>query len=162
MLTFSEETDTESPTELKADDDFLLTPLEEVGDEESESGSQVIALDADESESTAGAGASMAAMLEEDIGAAPGFGGFDASTLGAGGPAVPPGRPTYAEAPAGATAAALPEAPYSPGIVVAMGFCALFLAFAGMMSFDLLRSMWSWQEPYSFNSALMDAILSLF
>ena len=160
MLTFSEEADTESPTELKTDDDFLLTPLEEVGDEESESGSQVIALDTEEAAGGAGSGVSMAAMLDEDTGAAPGF-GFEAATLGATGPAVTPGRPAFAEAPAGA-AAALPEAPYSTGIVVAMGFCALFLAFAGMMSFDLLRSMWSWQEPYSFNSALMDMILGLF
>lgn len=161
MLTFSEEADTESPTELKADDDFLLTPLEEVGDEESESGSQVIALDAEaETEGVPGTGSAMAAMLDEDTTAAPAF-GFDTAAIGAGGPAVTPGRPAFAEAPAGA-ATALPEAPYSTGVVVAMAFCALFLAFAGMMAFDLLRSMWSWQEPYSFNSALMDMILGLF
>ena len=34
------------PTQLKTDDDFLLTPLEEAADtDDSESGSQVIALD---------------------------------------------------------------------------------------------------------------------
>ena len=45
MLALADSADTESPTELKADDEFLLTPLEEASEEDSESGSQVIALD---------------------------------------------------------------------------------------------------------------------
>jgi hypothetical protein len=156
MLTFSEEADSESPTQLKADDDFLLTPLEDTGDEDSESGSQVIALDAEAEGGQVGAGPSMAAMLDEDITGEPAI-GFEA------GPAPSLGRPTFAEAaPVGAAAAALPEAPYSTGVIVAMAFCVVFLALAGMMSFDLLRNMWSWQQPYNFNSALMDMLVGLF
>jgi len=33
------------------------------------------------------------------------------------------------------------------------------LMLCGMMMFDLLRTMWSWNEPYSINSSLMDTIL---
>ena len=64
------------PTQLKTDDDFLLTPLEETTDtEDSESGSQVIALDTEGDEAAtmvgAAAGVSMAAMLDEDLSAQP-------------------------------------------------------------------------------------------
>ena len=61
----------ESPApELQADDDFLLTPLDAGPDEEdSESGSQVIALeDAGDEAATMVAGEGMAAMLDEEVG----------------------------------------------------------------------------------------------
>jgi hypothetical protein len=33
------------------------------------------------------------------------------------------------------------------------------MALCGMMIADLMRNMWSWNETYSVNSALMDGIL---
>jgi len=65
--------------EEQSDDDFLLTPLEEAGTEESDSGSQVIALEGDvEFEEMGGAvaslddggdlGGGMGGLLEEDLG----------------------------------------------------------------------------------------------
>ena len=67
--------DPDAATQLKADEDFLLTPLEDAGGEESDSGSQVIALDAesefDESAATmlgSGAGMSGVQALDEDFG----------------------------------------------------------------------------------------------
>ena len=63
MLTTSE-TVTGSSPQLKADDDFLLTPLDEAADTE-ESGSQVIALDTEADEIGAGAGASVPLLDEE-------------------------------------------------------------------------------------------------
>ncbi len=170
LLSFSEGAETESPTELKADDDFLLTPLEEAADDDSESGSQVIALDSEGGEAgatvvTAGSGPSMAAMLDEDLSGEQGFGlGVAEAPLGGFAPTPAAGRPSFAESPAagGPGAVYAPEPQYSTGVVVGLAFCALFLAFAGMMSFDLLRNMWSWQEPYTFNSALMDMVLGLF
>ena len=46
MLSMGDGADNDSPTQLKTDDDFLLTPMEDEGGEaDSESGSQVIALD---------------------------------------------------------------------------------------------------------------------
>jgi len=165
MLTLSEDADTESPTELKTDDDFLLTPLEEGGDEEdSESGSQVIALDdamGDEAATMVGGG--MAAMLDEDITgveagleavapleAAPGA----VAPLGAQQPAAP-------GAPLTPGAAALPEAPYGTLAMVGLSCCLVVLVLSGMMAYDLMRNMWSWSGPFSVNSSLMDMILGL-
>ena len=60
---------------------------------------------------------------------------------------------------AGAGVAAAPEAGYSVLTVVLLGMCALVLALGGMMITDLVRNMWSWNEPYALNSALMDLII---
>ena len=67
------------PAPKQSDDDFLLTPLEEAGAEESDSGSQVIALEGDVEFEEAGPGASGVdsaeapadsggGLLEEDLG----------------------------------------------------------------------------------------------
>jgi hypothetical protein len=39
-------------------------------------------------------------------------------------------------------------------------FCILGLT--GMMMLDLISNIWSWDKNLSFNSAIMDAILSVF
>jgi hypothetical protein len=169
MLTFSEAADTEAPTELKADDDFLLTPLDEGSEEDSESGSQVIALDGDMAPDDAATmiahapGAGMAAMLDEDFSAAgagpmgPMPGALDAAPLGPAAPVV--AAPGYD--PNAFAAQALPETPYTILQVLSLAGCLLFLMLGGMMAYDLLRNMWSWNGPYTVNSSLMDWILSL-
>ncbi|HUT93773.1 MAG TPA: helix-turn-helix domain-containing protein [Thermoguttaceae bacterium] len=167
MLTLSEDADTESPTELKADDDFLLTPLEEGADEEdSESGSQVIALDdalGDEAATmvAGGAGGGMAAMLDEEVGGAdaglavgPLEGASEA--VGAFGAAQPAGA---ALAPG---AAALPESPYGKLAMIGLTCCLILLLLSGMMAYDLMRNMWSWGGTYSVTSSLMDMVVGLF
>jgi len=40
--------------------------------------------------------------------------------------------------------------------------CTLFISLSGMMVFDLLRNMWSWEQASPINSAIMDLILGLF
>lgn len=167
MLTFSEDADTEAPTELKADDDFLLTPLEEGSEDDSESGSQVIALDGDVATDEGATmiaqapGAGMAAMLDEDFAApsaamGPMAGPLGAASMSSTAPAGP--LPGYDPALA---AQALPETPYTILQVLSLAGCLLLLMFGGMMAYDLLRNMWSWNGPYSVNSSLMDWILSL-
>jgi len=153
MISLGEDADTEAPTELRTDDDFLLTPLEEVGeDEESESGSQVIALDAEGDESeTMVAGGAMAAMLDEDLGAEPAIDLGDSPQLGA------LGEPGVAGLPS--TSPALPERPYSIWNVLGLALCVIVLAFSGMFMYDLMRNMWSWNAPYEVNSSMMDTIL---
>ncbi len=47
-------------------------------------------------------------------------------------------------------------------VVLLLGMCLLFLALCGMMMYDLMRNMWSWNAPYSVNSTIMDAIMGLF
>ena len=156
-----------SPTPLKTDSDFLLTPLEEAADaEDSASGSQVIALDmeGDGSETMigAGAGASMAAMLDEDLSAQPTL------DMGMGSPLM--GSPMLGAQPSGLSegapamqpAVGVSEAPYSGLQIAGLVACALLLMLCGMMMYDLLRNMWSWDGPYTINSSLMDTILGLF
>lgn len=93
-------------------------------------------------------------MLEEDVGG--GIGGLGEASLG-GGPA-----PAFASAAAGPVAAYAPEATYPAWVVVLLFFCILFMALCGMMMYDLVRNMWSWNGPYKVNSAIMDTILGLF
>lgn len=176
MLTFADAADTESPTELKSDDEFLLTPLEEAAEgEESESASQVIALDAGPVSDTAatlvgtGRPGGAAAMLDEELG---GVGVLPAAPAA---PAAPAGAPpaaglfepgvgaAAAPLPAGApVAVALPEAPYTGWNIAALGACVVLLILCGWVAFDLVLNMWSWNAPYRLNSALMDWILGLF
>ena len=149
----------DSSSMLQADDEFMLTPLEEVTDEDdSETGSQVIALDTEEAEATAtgAAAGSMAAMLDED------FGAPAAVDMGMSAPAGE--SPFMAGQPAVEGAAVSPsaysfEAPYSVWQIVGLAFCVFLLMMCGMMIFDLLRTMWSWDEPFTVNSGLMDTIL---
>jgi hypothetical protein len=151
----------ESATQLKSDDDFLLTPLEEAGGDESDSGSQVIALDSevefDEAASTmlGSRQPAMAAMLEEDMGdsglspllsADAGFGGH--SALGA--------TSAFMAAPQ------VVEAPFSLWNILGLTFCTVLLMLCGMMLYDLMRTMWSWDAPYQVNSSLMDALTGMF
>jgi excisionase family DNA binding protein len=171
MVTTGEAAETDSPTELKTDDDFLLTPLEEVSEEEdSESGSQVIALDleGDEEATMIGGtpgGSGVAAMLDEDLGAEPaadiGLGSAAEVALGPAPLGVQPGA--FVEgAPLGTAAAALPEAPYTGWNLASLSVCSFVLLLAGMMMYDLMRNMWSWGGAYQVNSSIMDFILSFF
>jgi len=171
MLTFSEEADAEAPTALKTDEGFQLTPLEETGEEDSESGSQVIALegapvsDAAPTMIATGAAPMAAAMLDEDFtgGGAP---------LGLG-PAMPAAgsplgmvQPVFTEQGAMAAgvepAMVLPETPYSGLQVTSLVVCAILLILSGWMGYDLLRNMWSWNGTYPVNSFFMDMILKMF
>jgi hypothetical protein len=165
MILLEEEGDSEGATQLKADDDFLLTPLDDAGGDESDSGSQVIALDSegdfDEAAATmlGSRTPAMSAMLEEDMGspgAAGGLGvglgsaggGFGAGAGLAGGPALMPTQ--------------VMEAPFSGATVGLLAIGLVFLTLAGMMMYDLMRNMWSWNGTFSVNSSLMDTVLKWF
>ncbi|HEV3138834.1 MAG TPA: helix-turn-helix domain-containing protein [Pirellulales bacterium] len=146
----------------QSDDDFLLTPLEEAGAEESDSGSQVIALEGDvefgEADASGGVGTLEAAegmgLLEEDLGE-----GLGAAALGAAA-LTPTAAQMAAAAPGGAMQA--PEAPFSGWNVASLAMCSILLLLSGMLSYDLMRNMWSWNGPYSVNSSIMDLVLSWF
>ncbi len=124
--------------ESKIGEDFQLTPLgEDDGDEEKDS-SQVIALD-ELSEETAGSplasGLGEHGMMAEDFamgGLAPG--------------AVPVGMATAA------------DMPFSIWNVMGLAGCMLLLGLCGMMTFDLLRNMWSWDGVSEINSKLLEVL----
>jgi hypothetical protein len=160
MILLDEQTgDPDAATQLKADDDFLLTPLEETGGEESDSGSQVIALDAegdfDESAATMlGSGMSGLTALDDD-GEGLGAGVGDLGGIGAG----PGATPAHALM---STVAAGPEMTFAGWQIAFLAICLVFLILGGMMMYDLMRNMWSWGGAYNVNSSLMDTILSWF
>jgi hypothetical protein len=54
------------------------------------------------------------------------------------------------------------EAPYTVLNILALSGCVLFLALTGMMTFDLMRNMWSWEQPFTSNSMIMDWVLGIF
>jgi hypothetical protein len=166
MLTFSEEP--EAATADKADEGFQLTPMEDTGEEDSESGSQVIALETPAVSDAAptmiaGGGAPVAAaMLDEDLA---GMG----EPVGLG-PAVPAAgsplgiTPVFADQAAVAVGPAMvvPEAPYTGLQITSLAICIILLILCGWMGYDLLRNMWSWNGAYTVNSSLMDFIVGLF
>jgi excisionase family DNA binding protein len=117
--------------------DFQLTPLgEEDADEEKDS-SQVIALD-ELSEEGGGpaleAGLGDAGMMAEDfgVGLAPG--------------AMPVGVPAGA------------ETPFSIWNVLALAGCIIFVSLCGMMTYDLVRNIWSWDGVTTLNSSLLQVL----
>ncbi len=54
------------------------------------------------------------------------------------------------------------EADWGAGTVVGLGLSSLALGVVGVVMFDLVRSMWAWQDPSTFNSALLDFLGSYF
>jgi excisionase family DNA binding protein len=156
---------------VKGDDDFLLTPMEDTGDaEESESGSQVIALDTEGDDASTMIASTpvhtMGAMLDEDItGSSPSMDFGSGVALGSAALATPAlTTPTVglAESAAAAPAASYAiEAPYTPLQIIGLVCCTLVLMLCGMMMYDMVRNIWSWDGTYSANSTLMDFILNL-
>ncbi len=150
LLSLGEDSDSNEVANLKSDDDFLLTPLEDKADADSDdSGSQVIALDTDSS-FDAPVGGLLAA--EDELSPA-------GAALGGAGLA---GAAGFGAAAAGGPVFASREAQYTIWNVLSLGACLLFLAVSGMMTYDLMRNMWSWRGNYSVNSPLMDLIANWF
>ncbi len=140
-----------SPSQLQQDDDFLLTPLEDALTDDSESSSQVIALDDPDS----GFDPSSATVME------PG-GDVDLAMLGADeGDAATLIQPDP-ESIIVQQQPALPELPYSGWNLLSLFLCITLLALSGMLIYDLVRQVWSWEGIHPVNSGLMDAIIGMF
>jgi len=150
----------ESEAELQTDEDFQLTPLREGAPEgEGDSSSQVIALDADIDDLDDDAGVLDDVGFSEDVGftgdvgeevmVAEDFASADpTASLEAGG---------YPAAGAGAA-----ETPFSVGQILGLAGCGVLVSLSGVMMLDMVRNIWSWDEPYSLSSSLIDSILGLF
>lgn len=65
-------------------------------------------------------------------------------------------------APVGIRSAAVPEAEMGTGVFVGVVISSLLMALCGLMMIDLMRSMWSYEQPASYNSALLDMIKGFF
>jgi hypothetical protein len=134
---------------LQTDDDFRLTPLGDK-DDEGDSSSQVIALDAGLDD----LGAGDAGILGEDAFAEAGegmalsedFGDQPAPEFGAGYP----------------VAAVRADNEYTVGNIVALCCAAFLLLLMTIMMLDLMRNIWSWDSNLALNDSLLDSILGLF
>jgi len=157
--------------EAKGDDDFLLTPVAESGDEDdSESGSQVIALDGDsvgeEGFGLAGSGAPMA-LLDDEGGTAPSLELAPAAVMVGGTVAVAamaPGAMQMAAIEPSAEALALasaPEAPWSAIDIVLLAVCMVVLVVGGILAYDLTRNVTQYGGAGSISSVLMDTVANL-
>ncbi len=160
IVSLAEETgDPDAATQLKADDQFLLTGTDEAGDDES-SGSQVIALEDseafDENANTllgAAAGGQALVADEADMFGAPSA-GFQQAPLGA-----------TAQPMAAPGAAAMPYAPevsYSIWNVLALLFIFMFLSVTAILMMDMMRNMWAFDGTSAASTALLDALLKAF
>jgi excisionase family DNA binding protein len=143
----------EEATQLKADEDFQLAPSAMSGDEDEEdSGSQVIALEDSEAFTDA------AGMLVDDEEAEPVLGKTEDELDGAldqyqASPGVQPA--------AGMAYGPLPEAPYSIWNIIVLLTIFVILGMTGMLMADLMRNMWSWNEPFAASSPVMDMMVKL-
>lgn len=141
-----------SPSQLQQDDDFLLTPLEDAMGDDSESSSQVIALDDPDS----GFDPASATVME---------GGGDVDLAMLEGDEEGGGAATLIQAPTEQIVIQQPivrELPYSVWNLLSLFVCIVLLAVSGMLMYDLVRQVWSWEGVHPVNSGLMDAIIGMF
>lgn len=141
----------EAAPPLQTDDSFNLTPLGEREDD-GDSSSQVIALDAGLDDLSAEDGGILGAdvfaedtegvVLTEEYAESPG-GDFGVAAY-SGGTAV------------------RTESEYSIMNIIALGCCFLLLLFIMVLMLDMVRNIWSWDANLSLNDSLLDAILGLF
>lgn len=61
-------------------------------------------------------------------------------------------------APVGMRTAAAPEVEMGTGVFVGVVISTILMALCGLMMIDLMRSMWSYEQPAAYNSALLDMI----
>jgi hypothetical protein len=148
----TEGADPDQATQLKADNEFLLSPGDTLTEDESDSGSQVIALE--DSESFDQEAATM--LKAEPAGLAPdAFTPVVADTGLAAAPGMMPTQPTYVQVP-------VVEQPYSVWNVISLSLAVLLLAMAGMLMVDVMLNMWSFSEPGTVSTGIMDMFLATF
>lgn len=141
---------------VQEDEDFQLTPLSEGAvDEDPDSSSQVIALDAEAEDPLAASDAGIlgsdafaedpdgAVLLTEDDEAP--MEDFGAAAYGGAG-----------------AAAVRTESDYSIWNVMALGGCGILSMLSIVMLTDMIRNIWSWDQTTSLNSTLLDALLGIF
>jgi hypothetical protein len=136
-ISLNEAAESDAPTELRAEDDFNLTPSFDSGEDES-SGSQVIALEdselfADDSAPTI--------LSDSDVAQQPQLLTEESTE----------GQPVYSGA-----VAVVPEIPLKIWEVCMLGLTALMTLLCFFVAFDLARHIWQGPEDRALTSTLMD------
>ncbi len=156
VISLDPDVDVEQATQLKSDDDFVLETASDSTDDFDDSGSQVIALDTEDDIASGSGGMfgssspGMAKMLEEDLDGDAPAAGAAAKVAGL------PGGPMVAAYPT------VPEAPFSIFNVLGLLACVIFLTITGMMMYELVRNMWSWNQPTEVSASMIKSMDSMF
>jgi hypothetical protein len=138
---------------VQADEDFQLAPSGEQLEDEEDSGSQVIALEDSEA---------FAEVAEEGVGE-PVLGAVEeGDELETALEEPEGGSVTQPAMPEGAMLAAAPEVPYSIWNVLSLLGIVVVLSLTGMLMTDLVRNMWTWDEPYTASTPVMDLAVRMF
>lgn len=140
----AEPVDAEDATELQTDDEFMLTPVAgdaDLDEESDDSGSQVIALDSDEFDESA------ATMLVPDDDPL----GEEMDDIGTAGPVV-------ASSSAASTGGAGDEAEFTTWNIAGLVMLAIFMLLCSLLALDVARNIWTWNEPFSISTSLMNLI----
>ncbi|MDR0336919.1 MAG: helix-turn-helix domain-containing protein [Planctomycetaceae bacterium] len=146
---------------IPIEDDFQLTPdAGFISADDSESASQVIALDEDNMFATPGGSSGFgtempfapATPIAEES-SQPGI-GLDAAPFAAG--------PTDFNVRSPEIVPHTTEITYTVGHIVWIVLATIFLIFPGMMIMDLIIHIWSWGEPFVINSSIMDLVVGMF
>lgn len=178
IITLEDDADPEDATALKQDEEFLLSPYDQAAGEEadeSDSGSQVIALDESGAFGDAATMIGEPALLPEDsigqlevvdmgaMGApgAMGVAGIGGAMMAPGMvPGMTPGM-VPGMAPAGMQAAATEEQVFGGWSTAFLGVIFMFALLGSLITMDVLRNIWQWNNS-SVGSSLTDAIVSAF
>lgn len=154
VLSFEHSVDPDQATQLKADEEFLLSPLDDgSADDSSDSGSQVIALedsDAFDENAVTMLKPGDAPLLTEESVDMMGAGAFGGLGMG-GGMTAAMAQPQYIQVPA-------QEVPYTVWNVLSLASVALPMILGLMLMIDLLRNMWSWDGNIT-STSLMDGLI---
>ncbi len=143
----SEEFDLSGDTnDFDLEDDF-----DEFGDEGDFAGAAVADDDLDVADDVVGEDDELDDLDVFDEGADDFDDDFDAGTS----------KPDFVAGGMGVSQAAVPapvQTEWGAGPFVGLLFATLLMAMCGMMMFDLVRSMWAWNEPSTFNSPLLGIV----
>ncbi|MEO2048697.1 MAG: helix-turn-helix domain-containing protein [Pirellulales bacterium] len=137
----------DSFAELQTDGDFQLTPMGE-GEDSDDSSSQVIALDE-------GLGDLEGVVLVEEEGGGDDVlddGDFLEDAVADGG----------GESPQESATKVASVEDYTVGNIILMGSCVLLLMIGSSMMIDMVRSIWSWEQPYALNSTILEGLMGIF
>ncbi|MDR0704320.1 MAG: helix-turn-helix domain-containing protein [Planctomycetaceae bacterium] len=145
---------------IPIEDDFQLTPdTDFVSADDSESASQVIALDED----SVFAAPSGSSGFGTDIPFVPATPVAEETTPNVGFGATPftvsPGE-VVSRTPE--TIPTTTEIPYASGDIVLIVLALVLLILPGIMIMDLIIHIWSWGEPFVINSSVMDLVVGMF
>lgn len=140
---------------IQQDEEFLLSPSDEMlGDESSDSGSQVIALDdsgafeSDPDVAVLDSGEQM--LVEEEGGLESALEPIDDDVVSLAG-SVP-----------AASGAVAPEVPYTAWNILSLVLVMMLLAGAGVLMADIVRNMWTWNGEGGVSSGFANTVIGWF